>query len=524
MKRITMLFFGAAAMLLSSCDTSLLETSPDDKYVESNFWNTEAAANAALTGCYTVLHYDGLFGGTATPLWEEGVSPNAYCYSGGTLGFDVIGDGQQSASTGGIISGRWHDCYQGIGRCNSFLENVDLVPDMSETLRERMKAEAHFLRALYYFELQTYYGGVPIVLDAPDPDTQSDLPRATREEVIQQVLADLAIAEAGLPLKYNAGDMGRATKGAALALKARLLLYEASPLFNDANDAGRWQAAAAAAKAVIDLAPQAGYGLFGDYRGLFLPANENNKEVIFDVQFIFPDEGNSFDLICAQYNTNAPLLGLAEAYDMANGLPITDPSSGFDPANAYANRDPRLYATIVYPGDTYKGKLVKPSTYAQTGYAMKKYSIYDTAKPPADKADLKSGQSETNFIVLRYADILLMFAEALNESDPGNTDILTYLNLVRARVGMPDIAAGQTQAEMRETIRHERRVELAGEALYYNDVRRWKTAEVVMNGPIYTWDHQVIETRNFDPNRDYWWPLPQGELDLNSNLDQNPGY
>src|SRR5690606_2380360 len=117
-------------------------------------------------------------------------------------------------------------------------------------------------------------------------------------------------------------------------------------------------------------------------------------------------------------------------------------------------------------------------------------------KPPADKADLKSGQSETNFIVLRYGDVLLMYAEALNESDPGNPDILKYLNEIRSRAGMPDIAA-QSQAEMRETIRHERRVELAGEALYYNDVRRWKTAEVVMNGPIYTYDHKVIVERNF---------------------------
>jgi hypothetical protein len=524
MKRVLIAVFAGSSLLMSGCDTSLLDTSPDNKYVESNFWKTEAAANAALTGCYTVLHYAGLFGGTATPLWEEGVSPNAYCYSGGTLGFNSIGDGQQSASTGGIISSRWNDSYQGIGRCNSFIVNVDQITDMDEALRERMKSEAHFLRALYYFELATYYGGVPIVLDPPNRETQSDLPRNTHEEVIQQVLADLSIAEAGLPDKYGAADQGRATKGAALALKARVLLYEASPLLNTSNDVSKWTAAANAAKAVIDFAPEAGYGLFNDYRGLFLPANENNEEVIFDVQFIFPDEGNSFDLICAQYNTNAPLLGLAEAYEMSNGLPITDPASAYDAANPYANRDPRLYATIVYPGDMYKGKAVTASTYAQTGYAMKKYSIYDREKPPADKADLKDGQSETNFIVLRYGDILLMYAEALNESDPGNSDILTYLHEVRDRAGMPDIASGLNQAEMRDAIRQERRVELAGEALYYNDVRRWKTAEVVMNGPIYNAEHELIVERNFDPARDYWWPIPQAELDLNERLDQNVGY
>lgn len=523
MKRIYIAIALYSTLLVSSCNPDLLDTSPDNKYTESNFWETEAAANAALTGIYATLTYDGLYGGDATPLWEEGASPNAFCYSGGTQGFDAIGRGQQSASTGGVISARWKQAYQGIGRANTFLERIGEV-GLDENLRNRMEGEAHFLRALYYFTLATYYGGVPIILTSPDPASQKDLPRNDRNEVIQQVLADIELAAEKLPIRHTGGDVGRATKGAALALKSRVLLYEASPLLNPDNNPEKWQAAASAAKAVIDLATEAGYSLFDNYRELFLPQNENNREVIFDVQFLFPDEGHSFDLINSQYNSNAPLQDLIDAYEMQNGLPINDPNSGYHAETPYENRDPRLYATIVFPGDTFKGKPVTASTFAQTGYAMKKYAIYDKETPPADKADLKSGQSETNFILLRYADILLMYAEALNEYSPNHIDITTYLNQVRARVGMPSISTGLGQSQMREIIRKERRIELAGEALYCNDVRRWKIAEVVMNAPIKNWKNQTLETRKFDAERDYWWPIPQGELDLNPNLTQNPKY
>lgn len=510
-------------LVLAGCNPDLLDREPDFKYTESNFWQTEATANAALTSVYAVLTGNGLFGGDATPLWEEGATPNAYCYSGGTLGYDAIGRSQQSASTEGIIANRWAQCYQGIGRANTFFARVGDV-GLDAEKQNLMEGQVYFLRALYYFELATYYGGVPLILEAPNPDTQVSMPRNSREEVIAQVIADLNTAVEKLPVKHAGGDLGRATKGAAMALKARVLLYEASPLLNPSNSSEKWQAAADAAKAVLDLAPAAGYDLFGDYRKLFLPENENNKEVIFDVQFLFPDEGHSFDLINTQYNSNAPLQDLVDTYDMKNGLPITDPGAGYDPAKPYENRDPRLAATVVYPGSLFKGEVASADYYKQTGYAMKKYSIYDAEKPPKDKSDLKSGQSETNFIVLRYADILMMYAEALNEIDPGNPAILENLNKIRKRVGMPEIPSNKSQSEMRELIRKERRIEFAGEALYYNDIRRWKIAEVVMNAPIKTWQNNIIETRKFNPARDYWWPIAQKELDLNSKLEQNPNY
>lgn len=509
-----------SGLILASCNKSLLNTSPEDKYTENSFWTTSEAVNAGLTACYAVLRDAGQYGGDATALIEETASPNAYNY-GNTISFNSIAKGQQSASVGGIVDTRWSSSYKGIGRCNTFLAKSEPV-EMDEALKIRMKGEAHFLRALYYFTLQTYYGDVPLILDPPDKNTQARLPRTPRAEVIAQVLRDLDSAAALLPLSQGKDNAGRATKGAALALKARVLLFEASPLFNTGNKAEKWKAAADAAKAVMDLG--AGNKLFSDYRALFLPQNENNEEVLFDVQFMYPDQGNSFDLICRQYNTNAPLLELANTYYMKNGLPITNPASGYDPAKPYDNRDPRLYATIVYPGDIYMGVPVTNSRFASTGYGMKKYSIYDREKPPADKADLKGGQSETNYIILRYADILLMYAEAQNEFAGPDPSVFKAINDVRARAGVEPVKTSLTKDELRAEIHHERRVEFAGEGTYYNDIRRWKRGSEEMNLTIHNYNGSVIETRQFNPARDYWWPIPLGERDLNPELKQNPLY
>ncbi|RPD41974.1 RagB/SusD family nutrient uptake outer membrane protein [Chitinophaga barathri] len=530
MQKILIAAGSALLLIATGCNTSLLDTKPNDRFQESTYWTSPAAASAGLVGCYSILRNDGIYGGkgsnNATALWDETLSPNAWNYSN-SASFNSVAMGEHNASTGGIVTARWGDCYGGIGRCNTFLAKIEGVPDMSEADKTKMKGEAYFLRGLYYFTLATYYGAAPLILTQPNEETDSDLPRTPRAEVIAQVIKDLDDAISSLPAKYtSAADKGRATKGAAMALKARVLLYEASPLMTGGvSDPAKWRAAADAAKAVITDANTFGYKLYPNYRTMFLPQNENNTEVIFDVQYIFPLQGSSFDLICRQYNTNAPLQDLVDAYLMKNGLPRTDPASGYDPAKQWNNRDPRMYATFTYPGDTYMGAVVANNRFAFTGYGMKKFSIYDKEKAPSDKESLVGGQSETNFIVLRYADILLMYAEAQNEANggPDNT-VYAALDSIRSRAGMPFIKPGLGQADMRNVIRLERRIELAGEGLYYNDIRRWKTAETVMNTDIYNYKRERQATRSFDKNRDYWWPIPTGERDLNPNLEQNPFY
>ncbi len=506
-------------MFITGCGNDMLEVVPNDRYTEDSFWTSESNAVMGLTGCYAVLRNDGLFGGTATPLWEETATPNAYNYDN-SGGWNVIASGTQTATNSTIVSTRWDDSYRGIGRCNTLLANIDGVA-MNASLKERMKGEATFLRALYYSMLANYYGGVPLILDKPDPVTQASLPRNAREEVVKQILKDLDQAASVLPVKYTvSSDIGRATKGAALALKARMLLFEASPLINTTGDVAKWKLAADAAKAVIDL-NGTGYALFSDYRKLFLPANDNSVESIFDVQYIAPQLGSSFDLIGRQYNTNAPVRDLINAYLMKDGLPQSQ-SPLYDPANPHNNRDPRMYQTIVYPGDTFQGELVTASRFVVTGYGTKKYTIYD--KEP-NSVNLQGGRSEINYMVIRYADVLLSYAEAQNEvlGTPDAT-ILDAVNLVRTRAGMPKVAAGKTKAEMRDIIRLERRIEFAGEGVYYTDIRRWKTAEVVLNAPILTYAEKPIMTRTFSAQRDYWWPIPGVQLDRNPKLEQNPGY
>lgn len=527
MKKISIMLL--LLVTLVSCKNAL-ETEPNDRYTEETFWTSEKTAQAGLTGCYQVLTSNGLYG-YATPLWEETATPNAYNYDN-SAGFGVIALGTHNASNAdignivtGVIGTRWQDCYRGIGRCNMLLEKIDPI-SMSNAMKNRMKAEAKFLRGLYYSILATYYGGVPLILAAPNLDEQARLPRNTRAEVVQQVIKDLDEAAAVLPVKYTGNDIGRATSGAALAIKARMLLFEASPLNNPTNDAAKWTAAANAAKAVIDL-PGTGYGLFPNYRQLFLPANENKQETVFDVQYtiVTTGFGNSFDLIDRQYNTNAPLRNLIDAYDMKDGLaPLQSPL--YNASKPYENRDPRMYQTIVYPGDTYLGTVTTPtSPFKQTGYGVKKYSIYD--KEENSNLINSAGRSETNYMLVRYADILLMYAEAQNEilAAP-DASVRDAVEKIRQRAGLDpyQVSTSLTKEQMRELIRHERRIEFACEGFYYTDIRRWKTAEQVMVGAIFNAQNQQIVTRSFNSARDYWWPIAQKQMELNPNLVQNPNY
>lgn len=506
--------------MLGGCTTKSLDTIPKDRYTDENYWTTSKNAMAALTGCYAVLKNQGMFdGGQATALLEETATPNAYNYTN-RMGYGVIALGTHTNSNAAIFNARWVDSYRGIGRCNTLLDKIDVI-SMDEGLKTRMKAEAKFLRAFYYTMLTTYFGSVPLILEAPNTEKHAKLPKTDRREIVVQIIKDLDEAASVLPVRYISDDIGRATKGAALALKARVLLFEASPLNNSGNagnpigDVSKWKAAADAAKVVIDIAAEANYDLFPNYRKLFMPENENSVECIFDVQFKTPEQGSSFDVENRQWNDNAPLQDLIDAYEMQPGFV-------FDPAQPYLHRDPRMYQTLVFPGDTYMGSVTTHTApFKNTGYGVKKYSIYDTE---ANSNIINENRSEINYMVIRYADILLMYAEAMNEvlanpsEDMNTMNIYNAVNKIRQRAGLLPISTGKTKNEMRDIIRRERRVEFACEGTYYNDIRRWRTAELVMNATIYNSQGQPILRRSFNPNKDYWWPIPLTQLDLNPNL------
>lgn len=484
-----------AITLLSSCE-KYLDTTATDIYNEDNWWKTESQALSSLNGCYETL-MSSYIGGTSR-LTEENISPNSYNMSGDV----VLATGSHDSGNDTRFLSKWDQNYEGVGRTNNFLANIDR-PTMSEVSRNQMKGEAYFLRAFYYFNLVNYFGGVPLILDSPDL-SQKNLPRNSKTEVLNKIYSDLDSAILLLPVSYQSNSLGRATKGAALSLKARVSLYQSD-----------WNSVVTSTQAVMDLDQ---YELYGNYRNLFLPNYENNVEVIFDVQYYSPYYVNGFDnMIDVQLNM-APTKDLVDSYYMSDGEPISE-SSLYDPEHPYDNRDLRLLQTIVIPGYQWRGAVAQQAKYFSTGYGFKKYSSYTDNQVVSNVLN-----SEINYIFIRYADVLLMYAEAKNELNDVDNSVYQALNLIRTRAGLPNVDETLSQSELRDLIRHERRIELAGEGLYYDDIRRWRTAETVNNADVLNSAGAVVQTRTFDASRDYLWPIHNTTLQENPSLEQNDGY
>jgi hypothetical protein len=532
---------GVALFLFTSCNE--LDLTPTDKFTEENYWTSPEKANMVLNMAYSQLTSSDYFFST------EALSDNIY-EGRGSSSEKAISSGQADASNGRFAS-EWKDCYAGIKTCHTFLENVDRVPGMDETLKTRMKAEARFIRAYLFFRLTTWYGDVPLFDKDVTLSDSKTLVRKPQAEVLTFVRSELdAVAEI-LPAKekYADTDKGRITSGAAIAMKARTYLYS--------ND---WANVASTCEKLINSDTYGKYSLFSSYEGLFLPANENNSEVILDLQYVpsLRTWGNYYDYaplsVGARVNAMAPTQELVNDYLMLNGKDIGEANSGYNETSPYKNRDPRMTATVVYhefpwkkPDGTTQTIYIKPGTApnqaaavdeykgqgtnsTSTGYYMRKY--YD----PTSLAAMTSG---LNLILLRYADVLLMYAEAKNELGQMNESIWnTTIKALRARAGFTDpgalvFDATATKASLQNTIRRERRIELALEGLRIFDIRRWKLAETAMNG----YPHGAkygdagvdngyirLDKRSFNKDRDYLWAVPQSEKDLNPALGQNPGY
>jgi hypothetical protein len=500
MKKIHIILIIIGVFLFSGCE-DYLTTVPSDQYTVENFWSSEEEAQAGLTGVYQVLR-----GYHANQILSSSqLTPNS-------SKFDDPGGWRSLArgvaqTTNPLFQSAWDNNYRGIGRANTVVDNVneENLTDTDPGVIVQIVGEAKFLRAFFYFDLVNKFSGVPLVLETPDFEQHGSIGRNEKREVITQILKDLDDAIAVLAQN---NEPGRVTKGAALALKARVLLYE-----------NRWSEAASTAQQVMGLNQ---YSLFPDYRGLFKLENENNSEIIWDIQFKLTEFGHSYDDAVDRHSNNSPLKELVDAYYMDDGMSIQE-SSLYDPQDPYKNRDPRLYQTIRLMGYMYNGKTDTPEQLDQTGFGTKKFTTYSDS---THIDEIPGGKSEINPIVIRYAEVLLTYAEAKNEEEGPVESVYNAINEIRNRptVNMPDLPTGLTQEEMRQEIRHERRIELALEGKYIEDMKRWKTAEIEMNGPVHDWEGNVYEVRKFDPNRDYLWAIPTQEIDLNPNLQQNPGW
>jgi len=470
----------------------------------------------------------------------------------------------------------WSTYYKRIRACNVLLQKLPSSP-LSTAKKIRMAAEARFLRAFYYAALIRYFGSVQLmgdeVLDITDILVSK---RNTYKECVDYISNELDMAAKDLPTAQTqqAIDYGRATQGACLALKARVLLTAASPLFNGspiANnsniaysvsyDASLWQKASDACKAVMDLGQyslvvdnttRAGHGFWK----MFVKGRMNS-EYIFAYQIALGHNLENYEFPISRGGTGAynnPTENVVQCFGMKSGALITDANSGYDAANPYLNRDPRFYYSIIYNQ--------APIWKSGSGTTLVPVAIYYDAATSALATDMIQGYNNktgyysrkmcndslgnsTNidraYPVIRYAEMILGYAEAQNEL--GNTETaVTYLNMIRSRAGITagtngryGVPAGVSQASLRSLIQNEYIVELFQEGHYYYDCRRWKTAMAAENLPVqgmyitkqingtFTYATIKVLTTSFT-NRAYFAPIPQTEINKSATLEQNPGW
>lgn len=551
---------------------SALDKLPLDAPSDETFFSNETELNLALNGAYRMLYWDT---GAEDNTWYPAVLDNAT-----DIGYlRTPFDGVQTYSFGAhttetsAFSASWQTLYKGIGRCNNILTYMVRAKDaVPEAYYGQVEAQALFLRAFYYSWLIQLYGDVPFISEAVDASNieeainKAKVPRAPRAEIADRLLADLEYASELLPASWSGVDVGRATKGAALTLRARIALYE-----------GRHEVAANTAKQVMDLAT---YHLHGNYEELFTYAGVRNAEVIFDLpyQIGFLTSRRLLQQGPRSYNcwsTMVPSQFMIDSYECTDGLPI-DKSPNYDPSNPFENRDPRLDASIIRPQSVYGGYVFEthPDSTQTTRYvdgvatrvanqdalnAFATFTGYLWRKYTSEEDLGDRYQSELNTILIRYAEVLLIYAESKIELGQIDATVLDAINQVRARAYGADVGAVEDypaitttdQAALRTIIRRERKVELANEGFRMTDIRRWKIAEYLMPGtlvgrpksgyadmvnipeidvnghPHYGSSidlYRSVDQRVFNVSKDYLWPIPQKDMDVNDALEQNPGY
>jgi starch-binding outer membrane protein, SusD/RagB family len=541
---LNILMLVASLVVISSC-TDVLDQTPLDRFSDDAVWKDASLIEAFVNNAYRIH-----------PAFQT----NHRClstYTDETMGragaTDLIVAGYLTPSSlqtsqidfwsGSIGIGKSY--WPLITKCNLFLANIDAAP-IDDAKKTRMTGEMKVLRAWSYFRLVSMFGGVPIVTKPFKLDEDFKMPRNSVEECINFVVKDLDDAMSLLPLEYDNANKGRVTKGAAMAIKSRALLYFASPLWNPSNDMTRWQKAADAAKAVMDLNK---YSLYPQYKEMFLRPAIYNQEMIWQrpynnqvdpettIELAFYPNGYS------GYGQMGPIQSIVDAYEMTSGkLPKDDPT--YDPQNPYVNRDPRFYACILYDGAMFKGRAVE--TFLPGGkdskegpisgwnatpscYYLRKF-IDESINNPSTTAT-----SDTPWTFCRYAEILLNYAEAKYFLGDEAT-CRQYINMIRSRPGVNMPPVTESGAALLERLQNERRIELFLEEHRWFDARRWKIAPVVFNKDAErmdvfkdpatgkkTFTITPCQTRKW-VDKMYYLPIPQSEMDKNPSFVQNPGY
>ncbi|WP_210463197.1 MULTISPECIES: RagB/SusD family nutrient uptake outer membrane protein [Rufibacter] len=510
MKKFLTYSLMAAGLAMFSCDKDLDIENPNQLAVEA-YWKTPNDALLGVNATYSTLHR----GMSRFLPWyyigrsDEGRSLSPASHLVNNFDQFLVTDYNLGDTYGPL----WRDSYIGVNRANQVINNVPNI-EMDETLKQRYIGEAKFLRGMFYFHLATIYGNVPLITKV---SVVGDLPpTATQAEVFAQIERDLTDAAAVLPATYGSADLGRATKGAAYALLAKVYMQQ-----------HKYAEAVAPLKWLVEDEGRNIYDLMPNYRDNFLVTSENNKESVFEWQFALnPAENHDDDTDPRADNLN---YGQSLAKFMSPpGVGWSDVEARrwvvdeFNERTTTGARDPRLAASFLFDYTDERGPaftMVYGQTFAQR-YGANNDRVWFRKFLNDNWKNTEEYNSPNNWRYIRYADVLLMYAEVLNET--GNTaKAYQYVDRVRQRAGLArlsDVKPNLTKEQFLEQIKHERLLELSGEGQRWHDLVRWGD----LTSP--TTKQRDPAFNSFTPGQDEFLPIPQLELDLNPNLNQNPGY
>lgn len=571
------------ALLTSMCLNSCYELDryPVDQISDGIFWKSEAHAKQGMMGVYSAMQVDAAFGlkFTFDSMSDIGTGFGAEAYG------DVI-TGVYNERTG-FVEDKWQSLFDGVMRANLVIRKVAEIQSMSDELKTRYQAEARFMRALFYFELYNFYGALPLYDETVDLSKDYNTmkkARSSKEAVLEFILDDLNFAIThNLPVHWEAAEYGRATLGAAYALRGKVYLY----MKNYTKAAQDFE------EIILDKSAKGyNYSLFNDYAKLFTPEGDQSDEMIFAIQNS-GGVGKDYGMPIAFYMGNRATYGsdwasalpsaiLVDMYEYKDGRPFDweEVIPGFTTSNEvkdktyvctltkggeaietypenrdkllamYAQRDPRMMQTVIMPYTTYDGWVNEaPKTcefviarnetpnekngFIRVGTNRRESYIFRKFVPVGNMNGAINNREDTpiNFPLIRLADVYLMYAECKNELDDQTTAV-EYINKVRQRpsTDMPGINSGKewlkatTKAEVFERIKHERAVELIAEGHRWFDLRRWNIAKDVLPGDVYGATGQRMMTRTFN-DRDMLWPVPGVEIERNPDLKpNNPGW
>ncbi len=557
---------------ISSCK-KYLDIEPQDRVTEDAVWNNASTADLFLNDIYGYLPPY-----RTTGWWSESWTDNCMNVQTWQGQAEIVRSGSLSPSNtlfsikryDAVNDWMWNENFSYIRKCNVFIQKVRESEAFTGEYKTGRVAEAKFLRAWFYMTTFKYFGGLPIIDEPLDQETQGDAifrERASAQETVAFISKDCQEAADSLPV--DQAEWGRITKGAALALKGYAELLGASPLSNPEDNKDLWANAAASYKQVIDMAK---YQLTDYYHGLFYEENNRNTEMILpyviryplanedqDVRFLEDLYGPAnaviepFGVINYSIVESAPTQDLIDAYRMKDGKTITE-SPLYDPAHPYENREPRFYESVIYDGAPFRDGFIytrkgdphnavdrsRTDWVTPTGYYIRKTydeRINGLLERPKGKKNLG------DWPLIRYADVLLGYAEAQNEAVGPDASVLDAINKLRTRsdVTIPtiqDTYGAVSQEQMREIIRTERRIELAFEDKRYTDITRWKIGDKLQGfvrgvepsknattGEMsYEYFNVVPQTYITANDKNYRLPIPLATMEKNPKLTQNPGY